>query len=596
MAFRSRKEPAGSDRSELRLILSNLEQAVRFSSSLVGLVSPPLPAFLSVEEVKEFCVGLLNPCGPHPWRAWWDEQEETSRFSLAHSLFLFRKTLPGGSEASAIASFLETMTQPQTPADPEFLAFIRQEVPRLFRQGWDAGYRHQVSSLTPPTSSSLTTSRATGGVRGGRSSTSRAAPSAALGLSSTAPSPAKVAGVPDGGKWRVVTINGDQDLCLRPLHHLIYDHLSKKPWLLRGDAKSRRFRGFTHVPGEVFVSGDYASATDSIPLDIYHEMLKAVARTSTEVPTSLWAFALRSSVKEFVDCRGSSLGWQGRGQLMGSYLSFPFLCLLNYLCFRFSIRRRVPLRINGDDIVFRCTEEEREVWARNVARCGLILSAGKTLVHPRVFTLNSVMFRADVNAVRSVSFFRSKAFFTAPETASAIAGQLHALVVGRPGSKVKDEIQVAFLLRNQKKLAWSMMSLTRDLSARVSDKVLRMSGLYDRERFYLGLPPPPPARGPPLPGGFVRRPPGKGWRLRVQRQEEQVFFRYLSEMSWLGWQPTSVRRGTTRYRRFRRLNCRFLRGATGKAVYLGATGSSDVERGTIWCYPASKFVPGGIMG
>lgn len=541
-------------------------------------------------------MGLLDPCGPHPWREWWDEQEETARFSFAHSLFLFRKTLPGGSEASALASFLETMVQPQAPADPEFLAFIRREVPRLFRPGWDSSYRNQVSSLTPPTSASLGTSRATGGVRGGCTSISRAAPSAALGLTVLSPSPAKVVGVPDGGKWRVVTINGDQDLLLRPLHHLMYDHLSRKPWLLRGDAKSRRFRGFTHVPGEVFVSGDYASATDSIPLDIYHEMLKAVAMTSTEVPNSVWQFAIASSVKEFVDCKGSPLGWQGRGQLMGSYLSFPFLCLLNYLCFRFSIKRKVPLRINGDDIVFRCTEREKEVWMRNVSRCGLVLSKGKTLVHPRVFTLNSVMFRADVNAVRSVSFFRSKAFFTAPESAEAIAGQLHALVVGRPGSRVKDEIQVAFLLRNQKKLAWSMMSLTRDLSARVSDKVLRMSGLYDRERFYLGLPPPPPCRGPPLPGGFVQRPLGKGWRLRVQRQEEQVFFRYLSEMTWLGWQPTGVRRGITRYHRFRRKNCRFLRGATGKAVYLGTIGTGEGRGETVWCLPATRFVSGGVMG
>jgi hypothetical protein len=332
-------------------------------------------------------------------------------------------------------------------------------------------------------------------------------------------------------------------------------------------------------------------------LDIYHEMLKAVAMTSSEVPISVWAFALSSSVKEFVGKGGESLGWQGRGQLMGSYLSFPFLCLLNYLCFRFSIKRRVPLRINGDDIVFRCSEGEREVWARNVSRCGLVLSEGKTLVHPRVFTLNSCMFRASAVGPSTVPFFRSKAYFTAPETAAAIAGQLHALVVGRPGSKVKDEIMSSFLVRSQRKLGWSMMSLTRDLGARVSDKVLRMSGLLDRERFYLGLPPPPPARGPPLPGGFLRRPLGKGWRLRVQRLEEQVFFRYLSEMTWLGWQPTSVRRGITRYKRFRRFCSPFLKGCTGTAVYLGTVGSQDKKRETVWCLRKEvTFVSGGMTG
>jgi hypothetical protein len=414
----------------------------------------------------------------------------------------------------------------------------------------------------------------------------------------TPPGPCRVQAVDDGGKWRVVTVNGDEDLCLRPLHRLMYNHLSRQPWLLRGDAVSSRFKEFSSLDGEVFVSGDYASATDSIPLDIYHEMLKAVAMTSTEVPDSIWQFAVQNSVKSFVSANGGLLGVQGRGQLMGSYLSFPFLCLLNYLCFRYSIKRRVPLRINGDDIVFRCTEEEKERWVANVRRSGLVLSLGKTLVHPNYFTLNSCLFRGTPVGCSRVPFFRPKAYFSAPENAEAIGGQLMSLVVGCPGSPVKDEIMSSFLRRSAKKLGWSMMSLTRDLGVRVSRKVLRMSGLYDRERFYLGLPP-PRGVGSVLPGGFHRTILGRGVRKKSQREEEALFFRCLTEMAWLGWSPTVPRRGITRYRRMswsaklRRLSG-FL--GRGRSIHLGIVEDRGKEREDIWCFPSTRFVPGGIVG
>nr|QRW41668.1 MAG: RNA-dependent RNA polymerase [Patollo virus] len=605
------KRSAGSAKAELLLILTNLAEAVRCASSLVGLTPPALPLLSCVGEVKEFCVGLLNPCGPHPWREWWNEQESTARYSFAHSLFLFRKTLPGGSRDAALSTFVDTMTQGSPPPDPDFLAFIRQEVPRLFPKGWDSRYRDKVYSLTPPTSASIGHPRSSGGVRGGRSPISQAACSVAVGqLPPPDPSPAKVMAVPDGGKWRVVTVNGDEDLCLRPLHSLLYDHISGKPWLLRGDAKSRAFKDFSTLEGEVFVSGDYASATDSIPLSIYHEMLKSVALTSSEVPQSIWSFALRSSVKTFVDQNGQVLGVQGRGQLMGSYLSFPFLCLLNYLCFKFSIRRKVPLKINGDDIVFRCTLEEKERWVANVRRSGLVLSLGKTMVHPRFFTLNSQLFRATPVGVSAVTFFRSKAYFTCPETADAIAGQLQSLVVGSPGSNAKDEIQAAFLRRVTKKLHWSMMSLTRDLGARVSRKVLRPSGLYDREKFYLGLPPPRPPKGPVLPGAFRKVALSYGAsRKKSQRIEEQLFFRELSEMTWLGWQPTSVRRGVSAYRRFKfrhPTRCGFIPCMgrwRGRNLHLVKPPDQRGERREeLWCLPAFAssraplFLPEGTTG
>jgi len=57
--------------------------------------------------------------------------------------------------------------------------------------------------------------------------------------------------------------------------------------------------------------------------------------------------------------------WQTNGQLMGSVLSFPYLCAANLICFMRAVTRvcglrnlpvpsvkDLPVLINGDDILF----------------------------------------------------------------------------------------------------------------------------------------------------------------------------------------------------------------------------------------------------
>jgi hypothetical protein len=390
-----------------------------------------------------------------------------------------------------------------------------------------------------------------------------------------------VQAVPDGGKWRVVTVNPDDCLALRPLHQVIYDHLSRQPWLLRGDASPSSFKDFTLAKGEVFVSGDYEAATDNIPLEIYRALLEAVSSTSSHVPREVWDLARAESRKLFVDKRGRVLGVQERGQLMGSYLSFPFLCLLNYLCFKYSVRRKCPVRINGDDIVFRATVSESERWFESVKACGLVVSRGKTLVDPATFTLNSSLFRAREGSCRRIGFFRSDPFFKDPGGAAAAAGQFGSLVVGFPGSAAKDEIQRKFLVRNAKYFRWSQLSLLRDLHLRVSRKVLRTSGFYDRERFYLGLPRPVPSIGL-IPSGFSQVDlPRWRFRRRALRVEERIFHQQLTELSWLGWSaPPPEPRGLFGYVRPR---YRFRWPRPGVSVWLGdAKRFQGRERERVW--------------
>jgi len=290
--------------------------------------------------------------------------------------------------------------------------------------------------------------------------------------------------VREGTKARIVTKASADRAIFRPLHDTIYDHLSKKDWLVRGDAKASTFSDFLEVEGEQFVSGDYESATDNMSLRVYQEVLLALSKTSTTIPASVWELAIDSS-RSLFSIPGKPLSLQARGQLMGNYLSFPILCLVNYLTFRFSVRRPVPVRINGDDIVFRATPEETERWFDGVSASGLVLSKGKTLIDKQFFTLNSCLFRG-TRKVRGVPFVRSKALFVKAKNIGGLAGQFSAICSSMTGA-ARRYFQAFFLSRNRPCILFGQRSLTRGLRLHVSESVLKISRLYKRERFYLRL-------------------------------------------------------------------------------------------------------------
>jgi len=87
---------------------------------------------------------------------------------------------------------------------------------------------------------------------------------------------------------------------------------------------------------------------------------------------------------------------------MGSVLSFPILCLANLFAYIdartdsskvFRSRKlmdRLPVRINGDDILFRTSNAFYERWRESIDRVGFTLSVGKNFRHKRFFTVNSV--------------------------------------------------------------------------------------------------------------------------------------------------------------------------------------------------------------
>lgn len=477
----SRSDPA------LPVLQQQMEEFRRLLGPFTGVRLPSIPTFGSVGEVKQFCEGLLDPGTPHTWRAESRGWGPTQSASLQHSLFLARKIVPAqGCPIQKSKEYVRRMSLPSPATDPGFLEFCAQEIPLLFKSGWDRSYASRVSGMTLTTSACLENPRSKGGARAiGSADYCR---EVALGmLLPPDPKPVRVQGIVDGCKHRVVSCGSWEEGFLSPLHNTVYDHLSRQDWLIRGDARPRCFPSFTSVRGEVFVSGDYEAATDNLSLQVYQELLRLVSLTSKNVPASVWEAALRFSERDLFVEGDESVFRQRRGQLMGSFLSFPFLCLVNYLCFRWVVGPSAPVAVNGDDIVFRARPSVAEKWMGAVAAAGLTLSKGKTSVDGRFFTLNSALFSASEVSVRAVPFLRAKCLFKRPTSVSAFCGQWKALCAGCPGSR-RRLVQVAFLKRCRGAIDGSRRSLTRGLGLRVPVSVLRMAGLFKREMFYLSFP------------------------------------------------------------------------------------------------------------
>ena len=362
-----------------------------------------------IKKVKEFCVGLLENPEKHAWGPAVSKLPPKKQAAVAGSLFLARKIVPVPPDPCQEEKHRRLMMTPAPPAQPRFLASIRTQIDELFPVGWDRAYRSAVFSYTPSSTSCLEYSRSSGGLQ--RWLTERGVDwfqDQCLGAGpGSIPFPVKYMIVRTSGKDRGVTIASGAQALLAPLHRLIYNHLSGQPWLLRGEARGRKFSSFRKREDEVFVSGDYESATDNLNVDVAEFILRRILGRCRNVPEGIREFAI-SSLRAEVRYSAGIVVHQKRGQLMGNFLSFPLLCLQNYLAFRFLLPRPVPVKINGDDIVFRCRRTEFDIWAEGVGACGLTLSRGKTMVHRTLFSLNSAFFVSGKDRVREVPVIRLK--------------------------------------------------------------------------------------------------------------------------------------------------------------------------------------------
>jgi hypothetical protein len=168
-------------------------------------------------------------------------------------------------------------------------------------------------------------------------------------------------------------------------------------------------------------SGDYSRATDELHSWASEEACNAFFDTvhieggSKEVFRTLMLRALTGHIYENPE-DSKDLREQKRGQLMGSIISFPFLCILNITLIRMAYElslvsysykgfhnmpvkpfvslRRLPTRINGDDCLTIVSKPESfNTWWSSIGDImGLSESIGKTYLAKDWGTINSRFF------------------------------------------------------------------------------------------------------------------------------------------------------------------------------------------------------------
>lgn len=184
--------------------------------------------------------------------------------------------------------------------------------------------------------------------------------------------------------------------------------MSDLGWILdreKGDIatafRSEQERDPTHRVA--WVSGDYKGATDRLNLNftklIFEKYLSIACKGHSETFQDIYRSVLYEQLLEYPASSGLEPIHQANGQLMGSILSFPVLCLANLLCYHAAVEEylgheidveMLPVLVNGDDILFRATPDLYAIWQKWVARVGFVLSLGKNYLHHKFLTVNSV--------------------------------------------------------------------------------------------------------------------------------------------------------------------------------------------------------------
>lgn len=155
-----------------------------------------------------------------------------------------------------------------------------------------------------------------------------------------------------------------------------------------------------------FVSGDYKSATDLLYLQYTLAVIEHVNSllVGDDIELAKHHLAVLSpQLLVYPGKTGISPLLQKNGQLMGCILSFPLLCIINLFTYVKSLpdpvkllvlqgqisMKRLPVRVNGDDILFRAILKQYQKWQRAAASVGFQLSQGKNFRHPTCFMVNS---------------------------------------------------------------------------------------------------------------------------------------------------------------------------------------------------------------
>jgi hypothetical protein len=213
------------------------------------------------------------------------------------------------------------------------------------------------------------------------------------------------------GKHRVVTLySAYNSAVLAPLHYSLYDSLRRKGWLLVGPPTTERIKELTG--GGDYLSFDYQSATDKIRLPYVRAGIE-VLKERAEPPLDPDQIRCLDVVGQL----GLGNEEATSGQPMGSYMSFPLLCLVNKTVVDLALNQMLQggqisfkewtshrCLINGDDLLTREPRSEsrlKECIYRQAAGVGLVTNDEKTLQHTTLAEINSTLFEGGVEVKKT---------------------------------------------------------------------------------------------------------------------------------------------------------------------------------------------------
>jgi len=285
-----------------------------------------------------------------------------------------------------------TLSRPPRSLPQGYLRFVAKETRKLFPRGWDRGlYEDHVVTTSPPLSSTTESSRQDGGSLGSGMDHASYLEVCLGDVNFDLDCRAKMIVVQSAGKPRALSKFSADTLCLRPLHKAIYDRLSRQSWLNRGDVTTDGLAEFRYVEGEVLTSGDYKSATDNLSIEVAEMIVATILASTVSVPQSVMKGALDILRPNLYNLEKDLDFFPRVGQMMGSYLSFPLLCIQNRMAFLWAGGDGKPCKINGDDILFRSSPEFSRHWMDTVSHLGLEVEKTKTSVSAEYGTLNSTL-------------------------------------------------------------------------------------------------------------------------------------------------------------------------------------------------------------
>jgi len=200
-------------------------------------------------------------------------------------------------------------------------------------------------------------------------------------------------------KVRMITVGEGFNYILKPIQKAMFRAMQDFPCfrLTSGQCILDNFRKLKS--NQYLVSGDYEAATDNLNMDVTLVIAHEIAKV---LPKWVRPYFIRESghhVISYPPESGIEPFLQTNGQLMGSLLSFPMLCVANAATYGYSRNKKiedlldVDCLINGDDIAFRSSIKEYHRWRKVASSMGLIPSVGKNYVSFDWFTINSQFVR-----------------------------------------------------------------------------------------------------------------------------------------------------------------------------------------------------------